>query len=115
MSYNVDLRGGEGPVRVERKTGKIVGGGCFASVSITYNFSYFFYNEIDEDDGIRWLNGRTGEETLHTLARAAHNLGRSPHRTTDSYWIPDPGNAGRDLEVLAEWAANNPEAVWSVT
>lgn len=117
MSYDIRLidTRTEHPVHVNNhKTGGTVaiGGSSRATCSITYNFAYFFYNEIDEDDGIRWLDGKEAGDTIPVLEEAVETLGTDPHGDVDSYWIPCPGNAGRDLKKLLEWAREHPEAVW---
>lgn len=118
MSYDIRLveeDGSTATVENHQAGGTIaIGGSTQASTSITYNYSYFYYNEIDEDDGIRWLHGKKAGDTKPVLEEAVRTLGTDPHDDVDSYWIPCPGNAGKDLETLLEWASQHPEAEWEV-
>lgn len=118
MSYSIDLIDEEGKVVSvdNHQSGGViaVGGSSQATANVTYNYSYFYYNEIDEDEGFRWLDGKEAGETIEVLESAVESLGDEPHRDVDSYWIPCPGNAGKQLKTLFEWAKQHPEAEWRV-
>lgn len=118
MSYSVDLLDDAGRVVdvVPNDAGGIttLGGNNMAECSITYNFSYFFEKEIDEEEGLRWLHEKTAGNTIPVLEKAVKNLGTETHQDVDSYWVPCPGNAGKDLQTLLEWAREHPEATWRV-
>lgn len=119
MSYNVHLEDDDGniPSVEPHQTGGVVavGGSDIASCTITFNYSYFYYNEIDEDDGLRWLDGKQAGPTTPVLEEAVETLGTEPHGDVNSYWIPCPGNAGKDLATLLEWAEEHPDATWRIT
>jgi hypothetical protein len=118
MSYDIDLVDESGdPVSVEshQSGGAVaVGGSTRATATVTYNYSYFYYNEIDAEDGFRWLDGKRAEDTTPVLEDAVDTLGTEPHGDVDSYWIPCPGNAGKQLATLLEWAEQNADAEWRV-
>lgn len=118
VSYDVSLVDDEGvAVKVPNHAeGGVVavGGSTRADISITYNYSYFYYNEIDEDDGIRSLDGTVAEETIDTLESAVDRLGTEPHRDCKNYWCPSIGRAGKALDVLLGWAREHPNATWRV-
>lgn len=88
-----------------------LGGSSEAELNVTYNYSPHYGNTIDPELGLRWINGKTGEECLPKLRDAVRVLGveRDP-----DYWAATPGNAGHALAVLAWWAALNPDAVFRV-
>lgn len=112
MGYDVSLCDERGPVEVPSHTegGTIrVGGSDTASISITYNYSFFFYHFLDREQGLRWLYGKTGQETIARLEQAVETLGTRRH---DDYWTATPGNAGHILSVLLGWARAHPQAVW---
>ena len=88
----------------------VMGGTTDAWLNITYNYSPFFYDTIDPDQGICWIYGKTGKETLARLQEAISKLGTD--RDSD-YWKATPGNAGYALSILAEWARLNPGAIWN--
>jgi hypothetical protein len=95
--------------------------------NITYNYGWFYYQCLDKDNGLRWLYGKTGKETIERLAKAIIELGtnlyfRLPElkrldeitkedRIYD-YWCPTPGNAGAALEPLLSAAKEFPHGIW---
>lgn len=124
MSYDVKV--------VNKKTNETVflperhyiGGGTFAIdgtdmawLNITYNYSKYFYEVIDKDLGIRFLYGKTLQETMPMLDSAIDALGTEP--PSDDYWKESAGNARRALESLREIAKlcikafPDDEMVWS--
>jgi|AntRauTorcE11898_2_1112593.scaffolds.fasta_scaffold05935_5 hypothetical protein len=116
MSYWVYLRDNNGDlVEVPRhKEGGTVAltGTPEAELNITYNYSKYFYNTLDADDGIRYLDGKQASEVTNLLQKAVARLGTDQ---TDDYWDEDPGNAGHALSVLLDWANQHPEAEFEVT
>lgn len=113
MGYDISLVGEDGNVvSVETHYGGgyiLVGGNDFADISITYNYSKYFYDTIDEHSGIRWLYGRTGEQCVPVLRGAINYLG---DKQSVDYWKPTAGNAGYVLLILLKWAEDNPTAVF---
>ena len=88
-----------------------VNGSEEAKVAMTFTYSAFFYEHIDKDTGLEWLNGKTGLEVAPKLATAICKLGQ----TADAnYWKSTPGNAGKALNVLLKWACLHPKAIFEV-
>ena len=120
MSYDIELRLNDEIVQVPRfieggvvqclPNSKLVIGTTDADINITYNYSKFFYAELDAEMGIRWLYGKTGAETAGRLEKAVKALGTEKD---DDYWKATSGNAGHILNVLLGWAILHPDAVWS--
>jgi len=84
----------------------VVGGSVYADISITYNYSKFFYDTIDNDQGIRWIYGRAAGDCIDRLESAIGVLGTDKD---DDYWKPTAGNAGWILSTLLKWAKQHPE------
>lgn len=114
MSYEIRLRYPDGnDITVPRHTsGTIfaVGGEDTPQMGITYNYARFFYAELDNDLGIRWLYGKTGAEVEERLARAVKILGTEQ---AHDYWAATAGNAGYALSILLNWARLHPTAVFN--
>jgi hypothetical protein len=87
-----------------------MGGTNEAWLNITYNYSKFYYENIDGEKGIRWLYGRTGAECSPVLEKAIAALGTE---RTDDYWAATPGNAGAALIPLLHFARARPDGVFS--
>lgn len=112
MSYDIRLCYDGIPAQVtshEQGGTYVLGGTPDAVINITYNYSKLFREHLDKDQGIRWLYGKTGLETMDRLARASNALGTE--RDAD-YWAATPGNAGYALLILFVWAHSHPTAVW---
>jgi hypothetical protein len=58
--------------------------------NISYNFLYPLYYSLDEEDGLRWLDGKTGEEALPRLKAARDKLLKM--RAEDFKFDHDPTN-----------------------
>ena len=100
------------PVQVERHSegGTYeIGGTTDASLNVTYNYAKFFRDTIDEDEGIRWIVNKTGEECISKLHSAIRELGTVQD---DNYWKATEGNAGHALSILMLWAKQYPNAVF---
>lgn len=116
MSWDVSLSDAEtgACVEVERfeEGGTyVLGGSTYASLNITYNYSAFYYEHLDQERGLKWLDGKRGAETIERLEYVVAALGTTPDR---DYWAKTPGNAGRALAMLLSWARQYPDAVWDV-
>lgn len=112
MSYDLGLYHNGKPVQVERHQEGgtyVLGGTTAAKLNITYNYSWFFYRFLDEEDGIRWLYGKQAKDTVERLESAIKELGAVKY---SDYWAPTPGNAGYALSILLKWAKQHPDAVW---
>ena len=113
MSYDLGLYYGRTPATVARHTegGTYAAGGITnAELNVTYNYTNHFHEMLDAEQGIRWLYGKTGQETRERLRAAVEQLGVERH---DDYWKSTPGNAGYALSILLAWAEQHPNAVWN--
>ena len=111
MGYDISLIGEDGnSVQVDRfKEGGVqpIDGSTVADISITYNYSKFFYDTIDKEQGIRWIYGRPAGDCIDRLEAAIKVLGTYKD---EDYWADTPGNTGHILAVLLKWAKDNPNA-----
>ena len=89
----------------------MLGGNTRAELNITYNYSPFYYQHLDEKEGLRWLNDKKAKDCLKKLEYAVQALGIE--RSND-YWKPTAGNAGYALSIIAAWAVENPNAIFTV-
>jgi len=83
-----------------------------AELNITYNYSPFYYETIDAEEGIRWLAGKMAKICIPILERAVDRLGAD---CDPDYWLPTPGNAGYALSILLNWAKLHEEAIFHVS
>lgn len=83
-------------------------------MTLTFNYSWFYYQFIDEDDGLRWLDGKIAAQTRSRLEEAIEELGTDEWERGEGYWAPTPGNAGSALQTLLQWANRHPEATWEI-
>ena len=115
MSWWVSLKDENGEIEfVESYTEGgtyAVGGSNEADLNITYNYSPFYYKHLNEDDGLRWLDGKLANETLNALDHAVEKLGIEKDA---DYWAATSGNAGYALSILLSWAKQHPESRWQV-
>lgn len=117
MSYDISLvKDGEVCQVNNHQEGGVIalGGSTDADINITYNYSFFFYNFLDKRKGIRWLYGKTAQETTPRLEKAIKKLtwGMASGVYEKDYWAPTFGNARRALEVLLGWAKQHPDGIW---
>lgn len=115
MSYDVELVDDDGtPVAVDsHQEGGVVavGGSTRAEMTITYNYSEYYYDHIDADEGLRWLDGKRAGDVIDVLYDAVEKLGTEQHK---DYWEATEGNAGHALSVLLEWAREHPDATFRI-
>ena len=90
----------------------VPGGTERAELNVTYNYSSLYRKHLNEDEGLRWLDGKAARDTLSALEKAVAVLGVV--RDAD-YWKATPGNAGHALAVLLAWGRLHPDAVWRVS
>lgn len=50
-----------------------------ASMSVTYNYSPFYYQAIDPDEGISWFDNKKAFDTIPVLQKACSILGTEPY------------------------------------
>ena len=118
MGYGIDMTNKDGtPCMVEPHT---MGGNIRlyegkvpelteAEISITYNYSKYYYDTIDKEDGLRWIYGKTGKQVAKRLGGAVQTLGTE---FSGDYWEATEGNAGRVLNTLYKWAVQHPGGVF---
>ena len=115
MSWWVHLCGSDGEplaVRSHVKGGTYCAGECDeADLNITYNYSKFYHEHLDKEEGLRWLNGKIASDCIERLEAAVKALGTE--RDGD-YWKPTAGNAGHALNILLSWAKQNPSGIFGV-
>ena len=87
----------------------ILGGTDEASISITYNYSPYFYQYIDKEKGIRYLYGRKVKDTVPLLESIIKQMEESDDR---DYWTATEGNARKALENLLLLAELFPDGYW---
>lgn len=90
MSYDVDLVDSNNatiflPYSHSEGGTYVQGGTNEASLNITYNYSKFYYETIDKEDGLRWLHDKLAGETVDRLFAAVKILG--VNRYTDEYLV----------------------------
>lgn len=113
MSYDIYLKN---PETEETLTLPFVPpqGGTFsvgsrdAEFNITYNYGKILYS-LFPDEGIRFLYGKTAEETTPALVNAIAKLGDD---TDPDYWKATEGNVKIALRSLLEMAIALPHGVW---
>ena len=122
---NRHQEGGNYVAFVKTADGQILQGTADCEIHVTYNYSTIYsrvfpqgtarenppYSNKGDNEGIKWLYGRTAEESIPVLEQAVEQLGTE--RDTD-YWKATDGNAGRALNTLLGWARENPNGIWWV-
>ena len=110
--YLEDAEGNPVQVKTHKEGGTyVLGGSSDATMSITWNYSEYYYDTVDHEHGLRWINGKKAKDTLERLESALAKLGDNP---ASDYWARTEGNAGHALAILIGWAKQHPEAVWSI-
>jgi hypothetical protein len=111
MSYDIYLVDEEDKtciVKRHKEGGTFVANGTNdAHLNVTYNYSDDLHLALDEEEGIRWLYGKSGKECTARLEAAVKALGT---KRDDNYWERTPGNAGYALSILLKWAKEHPTA-----
>ena len=101
MSYDIDLVDeNEKPYKVDKFSEggtQVLGGSTESSLNITYNYSKFYKDYLDEQEGIHWLHNKKAETTIIKLKATIKKLGTN--KAID-YWAATPGNAGFALSIL---------------
>jgi len=117
MGWDVDLINDQGQtveVPLQQEGGIIaIGGSSCASMSVTWNYSKFYYEHVDKEQGFRWLNGKKAKDTIDRLSKAILELGTS--QSYMGYWASTKGNAGHILNIMLQWAKLHPEAEWEIS
>jgi len=88
----------------------VLGGSRQAELNVTSNYSKLFAQYFHED-GIGWIDGKTGKEALPYLKHGLAILGQVPD---EDYWKSTPGNAGLVLKRLVLWAELNPAGTFEI-
>ena len=82
-----------------------------AELNITYNYSKHYYEHLNNTQGLRYLHEKKAKEVISDLERTVKILGT---KRDNDYWNPTEGNAGYALNILLEWAKQNPDAIFIV-
>ena len=90
---------------------QVAGGTNNCELNITYNYSPLYYEVFPNDEGLKWLYGKTGREAREVLRIAVTRLGT---KRNDDYWKATMGNAGIALSILYGWAREHPDGVFKV-
>ena len=112
MSYDIYIEGGElngDAPQVRGGTYALGGHNDGRWLNVTYNYAPHFYAHVCKRQGIRWLYGKRGEETVDRLTKAIDALGED---VSDDYWEATEGNARAALIALRDMAQAYPEGVW---
>jgi hypothetical protein len=116
MSWDVELvdENGLAVDVVSHKEGGIyaIGGDTSAELNVTYNYSSFYFQALNTEEGLRWLDHRKAGDCSEALKQAVKILGRKRDK---DYWRATPGNAGHALWVLLSWATLYPNATFKVS
>lgn len=116
MSWDISLLDATNtPVDVERHEEGgtyVMGDTPTAELNITYNYSSHYYRALNAEEGLRWLNDKRAGDVLPQIETAVGLLGTEQDK---NYWKATEGNAGHALAILARWARQYPDAVFSVT
>lgn len=116
MSYDIYLTDPKTKEVIELPAHDLKGGTCTAQscteawLNITYNYSKYYYINIDADNGIRWLYGQIASDTFDRLEEAIKILGT---KSTSNYWDTNPGNAGAALNNLLTLGKMAPYGIWT--
>jgi hypothetical protein len=89
----------------------VLGGSAEATMSITWNYFGYYYDFIDAEEGLNWINEKQAKDTINRLEYALKRLGDNP---SPDYWARTEGNAGHALAILVGWAKQYPEATWTI-
>lgn len=84
-------------------------GSTRAEFNVTYNYAPILYS-LFPDQGIRFLYGKTAQETVPMLEEAITKLGDDVH---PDYWTATEGNVKVALRSLLQMAIACPQGVWS--
>lgn len=89
-----------------------VGGTKYLWLNVTYNYAEIYArNEVFGTNGIRTLNGMTGEESIPILQKAIASLKKDVDK---DYWKPTEGNARLALCNVLQMAKMRPDGVWEI-
>ena len=80
----------------------VMGGTTEASFNITYNYSSFYYDKLNSEDGIRCLYGKKPNDITMILTPITQSMTGEP---SNDYWEATEGNARKALIDLLCLAA----------
>lgn len=116
MSYDINLLDPVSKTVIELDVPHFMCGGTYQlggcselSFNITYNYSKYFYQLVDSEQGIRVIYGMTGLESIPILENAIRQLGDD---VEEDYWKATEGNAKRALISLVTMAKMRPDGIW---
>ena len=115
----IDKRGNEFKLKSPLIAGGTIelGGNKTTTISVTYNYAWFFYKFFDNEKGIRWLYGRKAKDCTKRIQNMIDELmttgmgnGEVPY---NDYWAPTPGNVKKIMDVLLDWCKEFPEGTFN--
>lgn len=82
----------------------VLGGSNDCHITITWNYSKHYYKALDADNGIRWIYGKSGQETAPKLLTAIQKLGCDRYQGNFHTWtLSDNYNcSGEEKDALYE-------------
>ena len=116
MSYDICLRDPNTNDVIQFDKPHFISGGTYAIngtteawLNITYNYGEHFRRVINEDEGIRFLYGKTAGESIDILCDAIAKLDND---VSEDYWEATEGNAKASLMNLLRFALARPDGIW---
>lgn len=116
MSYDIELVDPVTKKVLELTNSHFMRGGTYAvdgttdaSFNITYNYSKIFHEVLSEENGIRFIYGKTGAESISCLTEAISKLSDD---VDPDYWKATEGNAKKALHSLLALAQMRPDGIW---
>jgi hypothetical protein len=85
MSFDVELVDEEIGTPIHLPYSHSEGGTNQATLNITYNYSKYYYETLDKEHGLYWLDGKLGRETVDVLYGGVRELG--VERYTGEYYV----------------------------
>jgi hypothetical protein len=80
-------------------------------MSITYNYSKFYYEHFPDGEGLNWLNEKLAADTIPIIQGVIDKLGDD---ATDRYWDKTSGNAKKALYGVLALAKLRPDGMFQV-
>lgn len=115
MSYDLEYKDEADKLfdlgEVTEEGGTYAVGNTKTELNITYNYSWYYYQFLDKEKGIRWLYNKQGKECIEKLKQAIEPFKDSPVYEED-YWANTPGNCVKPLKILLNWCEKFPDGLF---
>lgn len=116
MSYDVSLTDPVTHETIEIDHNHFMFGGTYNPhgtnelwLNITYNY-YPVFRKVFGEDGIRYLYGKSGIESIPIIENA---IGQLTDETASDYWTCTEGNVKQVLYKLLSFAQMRPDGIWN--